>query len=128
MFDSPPSPTPQRSTLPTNRNQGKRQQVQPVLNHSSRAALAEPSLTSTPCSQGHKSWAVEGHVGTALPFLPTPVGTETETWGQVWEGSGGFLGALPEGQGEGLCGGGRHHVDCTIKREMYKLNSKLELG
>ena len=74
MFDSPPSPTPQRSTVPTDRNQGKRQQVQPVLNHSSRAALAEPSLTSAPCSQGHKSWAVEGLVGTALPFLPDTCG------------------------------------------------------
>lgn len=100
--------------VPMDRNQGKRQQVQPVLNHSSGAALAEPSLTSTPCSQGHKSWAVEGLVGTVLPSLPMPVGTEM---GAGPGGFGGFLGVVQEGQGEGLCRGGRHHVDCTIKRE-----------
>lgn len=64
---------------------------------------------------------MEGLVGTALPFLPTPVGTEMGA-GPGWVG--GFLGALPEGQGEGLCRGGRHHVDCTIKREMYKLTAR----
>lgn len=101
-------------------NQVKHQLTEPAINHHSSLATAVSSLT-------FNLVAKEKGVGVCRSGHAFPATIYSDIQGADL-GEGGGVSKVPRTAarkgGERLCRGERHHVDCTIGKEMYKLTKR----